>query len=466
MLAHLCRLLLFQQIDDICKATIMSFFQNKTTLILGMALVLVGLSLVFRSQGNSGGMESVVIADPGTVLASGARTSDGYSDRLIATYQDRLQNDPDDVKALAGLGIAYLQKARETNDPSFYTQAETALQKALTLQADNYDALSGMGSLELSRHNFKQAEEWGMKAREANPKKAYAYGVTGDARIELGNYEGAIESFQQMVDLRPDLGSYSRVSYARELSGDVEGAIEAMEQAIEAGSPAAENTAWCRVQLGNVYFNINRLSEAEKAYGEALRSYPDYLHALAGLGQVRWAQGKPDEAIKLYKQAVAKVPLPQYLTALGDMYTQQGDTVEAKEQYDLVQYIFKVFEANGVDVGAEKAAFLADYDLDIPQAVTLVAEAAKSRNDIHTDDTLAWTLYRAGRYQEALLAEKGALRLGTNNALFHYHLGMIQLALGDEEAARSTLQMALGINPHFSIRYAPEARQLLDKLSK
>ncbi|MEO6456680.1 MAG: tetratricopeptide repeat protein [Chloroflexia bacterium] len=446
----------------------MSYFQSKTTLMLAMALLLVGLSLVYRSVFSSGpeAQSPAVSSGPGMALASGASASSGYTDRLIATNQEQLKANPQDVKALAGLGTGYLQKARETNDPTFYAQAETALQKALEIQPDYYDGLAGMGSLELSRHAFKQAEEWGTKAQQTSPGKAYAYGVIGDARVELGNYDGAIESFQQMVDLRPDLGSYSRVSYARELYGDIDGAIDAMQQAIEAGSPAAENTAWCRVQLGNLYFNSNRAEEAEQAYNEALRSYPNYLHAQAALAQLRWTQGKPEEAITLYKQSVASVPLPQYLTALGDLHAKQGNTQAAQEQYDLVQYIFKVFETNGVDVAVEKAAFLADYDLDTPEAAKLIEEAAKSRNDIHTQDTLAWTLYRAGRYQEALAAQENAMRLGTKNPLFYFHLGMIQAALDDKVSARASLQKALDINPNFSIRYVTEAKQMLDKLAK
>lgn len=441
----------------------MNYFQSKTTLMLAMALLLVGVNLIFGSAfGPAGETETPVMA-AGSDSVSG---SDGYTDRLIATNQEQVKADPGDTKSLAALGTAYLQKARETNDPTFYAQAESAFQKALALDANYYDALAGMGALELARHAFEKAQEWGLKAKQSSPRKAYAYGVIGDARIELGDYEGAIESFQQMVDLRPDLGSYSRVSYARELYGDVEGAIEAMQQAIQAGGPAAENTAWCRVQLGHLYFNSNRLPEAEKAYNDALLSYPNYLHALAGMGQVRWAQARPEEAIELYKQSVSTVPLPQYLTALGDLYAQQGDTDAAQEQYDLVTYIFTVFEKSGVDVAGEKAAFLADYNLETAQAVMLIEEAAKSRNDIHTQDALAWTLYRAGRYEEALSAQEKAMRLGTKNPLFYYHLGVIQSALGDTTSARASLQQALDINPNFSIRHSAEAKQMLNELAR
>jgi tetratricopeptide (TPR) repeat protein len=256
------------------------------------------------------------------------------------------------------------------------------------------------------------------------------------------------------------------VSYARELRGDVQGAIEAMEQAVDAGSPAAENTAWCRVQLGNLYFNSGQIGRAETEYAQALAAYPDYLHALAGLAQVRHAQGNTAEAIDLYRRAVASVPLPQYLGELGDLYMATGDEEKAREQFDLVAYIFEVFESNGVNVGVEKAAFLADRGIDVAQAVSLAEREAAGRQDVHTLDTLAWAYYRAGRYADALAAEEQAMRLGTRNALFHYHLGMIKNALGDTAGARESVRKALDIYPHFSIRYSREAEAFLGEQTR
>ncbi|HYP38861.1 MAG TPA: tetratricopeptide repeat protein [Chloroflexia bacterium] len=442
----------------------MGFFDSNMTLMVAVALVLVGISIIFGQSAMPQVQPApIVIGDAQAILTSGAASATGYTDRLIAQKQERVKADPSDYKSFSQLGIAYLQKARETNDPTFYSQAEDAFKKSLVLKSDDFDALAGYGSLELSRHEFQQALEWGMKAQRANPAKAYAYGVVGDAHIELGNYDQAVDAFQKMVDLRPDLSSYSRVSYARELYGDTEGAIVAMRQAISAGGPAAENTAWCRVQLGHLYFNSNRLAEAEKEYGDALRGYPDYLHALAGMAQVRWAQGRTDEAIKLYQQSVEGVPLPQYLTALGDVYASTGNTAAAKEQYDLVQYIFQVFEAGGVDVNIEKATFLADHDMQLPDAVRMAETVAQGRKDVNTQSTLAWALYKSGRYQEALTAQKEAMRLGTQNPVFYYHLGMIYDRLGDKENARANVQKALDLNPHFSPLFSKEAEAYLTK---
>ena len=57
-----------------------------------------------------------------------------------------------------------------------------------------------------------------------------------------------------------------------------------------------------------------------------------------------------------------------------------------------------------------------------------------------------------------------ALRLGTRNALFLFHAGMIRLRLGDEPAARSLLEEAFDVNPYFSVRWSPVLRETLSRL--
>src|SRR3954447_14612884 len=367
----------------------MSKQRNRLLLTALIALAVLGVGM-YLAPTLAGALAQGQATSP--VGGSVAVASDA-TERTIEEMQARIAASKQDYQAYGNLGLAFLQKARETNDPTYYTQAEQAFNAALVLQPNYYDAIAGFGSLELSRHEFAKALDWGKKAIALNRYKSYAYGVQGDAQIELGQYESAVDTFQQMVDLRPDLSSYSRVSYARELYGDVPGAIEAMQQAVDAGSPAAENTSWTRVQLGNLYFNSKQLDKAEAQYKTALAAYPNYLHALAGLAQMAAARGNMDEAIKLYKQSIDIVPLPQYLTALGDLYTFKGDSRAAKEQYDLVLYIYKLFEANGVNADAEKAAFLADRNTETGEAVKLARQAANERNDLHTLDTLAWALY-------------------------------------------------------------------------
>ncbi len=360
--------------------------------------------------------------------------------------------------------MAYLQKARETGDPTYYQKAEGVLQKALTLEPEDYTAVSALGALALARHQFLSALEWGERARQINPDRTYAYGVITDAQIELGRYTEAIQTLQVMVDLRPDLSSYSRISYVRELYGDTDGAIEMMRQAVEAGGPNAENTAWARTQLANLYFNLGFLDQAETEYWRTLEGLPGYVYALAGLGRVRAAQSRTDEAIAHLTQASQAMPLPEFIIALGDIYLAAGQADAAQQQYDLVRAIQQLYEANGVDLDLEIALFDADHDHDTALTVARARQAFARRPSIHAADVLAWALYKAGDYHEAQSFSQQALRLGTNDALKLFHAGMIAYRLGEHTQARDYLERALTINPYFSVLYANQARHTLEEL--
>lgn len=389
------------------------------------------------------------------------RAGSGTTDQQIATLQSRLTKEPPAPKLYATLGFAYLQKVRETNNAVLYGKAESVFRKALEMDPKFADAIEGLGALALARHQFSEALDWGQRAAALNPYRAANYGVIGDSLVELGRYDEAVATVQKMVDTRPDISSYSRVSYLRELRGDVDGAIEAMRRAVGAGGPAAENTEYVRVLLGNLYFNSGRLAEAEQEYTTALQRLPGYGPAQGGLGYVRAARGDDAAAIDLFKKAAEALPLPEYEIALADLYARNGLTEETQRQYGLVQAINTLYTANGGNSDVETALFYADHDIDIPGALTRARDGYRARPSIHGADVLAWSLYKAGQPQEAEGYAREALRLGTKDALKLFHAGMIARALGKNDEARDYLEQALTINPNFSLRFSGEARTTL-----
>src|SRR5262249_35534356 len=262
----------------------------------------------------------VPAGQPGQPFAGAQAPGWSGTDAAVTRLQAQLKVRSDDAGGHAPLGGLYLQKARETGDPSFYTLADGVLQRSLALDPDNAPALGGWGSLQLARHDFAGALETGQKGLRLAPGSWTMYGIVGDACTELGQYDAAVEAFQEMIDLRPDLASYSRVSYARELHGDLPGAIQAMRMAVDARAPLSEGTTWARVQLGNLYFTAGDLDAAEQQYRLTLRALPDYVHGLGGLARVAAARGQYPEAIDLYTRALRVAPFPDYAIALGDVY--------------------------------------------------------------------------------------------------------------------------------------------------
>ncbi len=388
----------------------------------------------------------------------------GSTDKLISDLRSRVDATPDDAEGHAQLGAAYLQLARETGDPGNYGRAAEALDRALELAPENLEALIGKGSLALSQHDFETALRLGMQARELNDTIPRVHGLIGDAQVELGRYPEAVETIQTMVDMRPDLASYSRVAYLRELHGDLEGATDAMERAVAAGGPSIENTEYVRVQLGHLHLATGDLPAAERAYAESLTHLTDYPYALAGLARVRAAQGNLVEAIELYQRASSRIPIPEFVIGLGEALEAAGRDEEAADQYALVEAIQQLLEANGVRSDLELAAFLAEHGSDPDEAVAYARAAYAARPTVFAADALAWALHAAGDDEAAGPFAEEALRLDTDSSLILYHAGVIAAANGNVEVARERLERSLDLNPAFAPLHAQRAEAALAAL--
>jgi tetratricopeptide (TPR) repeat protein len=419
----------------------------------------------------------------GNLIRSGSQAATGGSDVTsrtlpaattadkIASLQARLTANGDDLDAATTLATLYLQQARETGDPNWYGKSETLLNGILEREPEHVEALAGQGALALARHDFAAGLDWAEQARAIDPDALVVYPVLIDAYVELGRYDEAIAAADEFINLKPNLASYTRVAYLRELHGDPEGAAEAMRLALDTVPGWTEPGGWTRVQLGNLYLNAGNLDAAEREYQRTLALLPDYAPATAGLGRVAAARGNYPLAIELLGDAAERVPLPEYVIALGDVYAVSGDQQAAGEQYALVQVMTQLLTANGVNTDLELALFAADHPeyangLTADEVVAQARAALAARPSIYGHDTLAWALYRAGDADAAWGEIQQALRLGTNDALLHYHAGMIAHLRGDDAAARTQLETALAINPQFSTLHAAEARDTLASIRR
>jgi len=409
-----------------------------------------------------------LVAGDGGGTRTAPPVAGGDTAAVVARVQADLRRRPDEPRLLTRLGVAYVARARETADPTFYAKASGVLARATRLAPSDPDTMVARGLLDLGRHDFRSALAWGTRGARANPDLPDALGVVFDAQVELGRYQAAVVTAQAMVDRKPAQGSLARVSYARELLGDPAGAVAAMVQAAAASGGSASDQAYVQTLIGSLHLGAGRLAPAEAAYRRALDGARGHGLAEVGLARVAAARGDLAGAARLLEPAAARLPLPATVALLGDVRAALGDTAAAATQYRLVRVIERLNRVNGVAVDLELARFEADHARDPGaspgRAVAMARRALAERPTIYAQDTLGWALRQAGRPREALPHARASVRLGTRDALLWYHLAAAEADLGMAAAARRHLAEAFAISPYLTVRDQPAALALAGRL--
>jgi tetratricopeptide (TPR) repeat protein len=385
------------------------------------------------------------------------------TEQQIGHFQAILRADPKSADAGAYLAAAYLQRVRETGDAGFYTRADGILRRALARDPRNVNALTEAGVLALARHDFRGGLRYGEEVRRLAPQLVKPYGVLVDALVELGRYGAAGATLQRMVDLKPTLASYARVSYFRELHGDLAGAEQAMRLAVSAGGDASENVAYVQTLLGNLLFDRGRLAPAAYAYREALSRFPGYVPAIGGLARLDAVRGRYGPATRRYREAVTRLPLPEYVVGLGETELAAGRTAAGQRDLALVGAEERLLRANGVDTDVDLALFEANHGSPA-RGLMLARRAWVSAPSVRSADAVGWALTRSGHPREGLAWSRRALRLGSVDPSFLYHAGLAARGAGRADLARRWLRRSLAENPRWSPLYAPRARRALETL--
>ena len=425
-----------------------------------VVLLAVGLAL-------NGLVPAWVFAQSATVDPSGPRVAPLDPDQAVTLAQRRIRRHPHDAGAYHRLGDAYIHKARASGDVTYLDRAEQALRRSLGLSPRYGPAWRRLAFVFSSRHQFSEAAVHAARAIELDPEDAEAYGVLGDAHLEMGRYDEAEKAYQRMSQLGESVGSYGRLSGLKSIRGDSQGSIADLQAAIRLGQTSGaprESIAWAQWQLASEHFGCGDLRAAEAGFHAALATYPDYHRALAGLAQVNAARQRFPEAVEWYRKALRVVPLPEYAAALGDVHTRMGQTGEALKHYDLVEYTARLNTVTGALYNRELAYFYADHEVKVTAALELAQRELEVRQDIYAYDVLAWALLKNGRPEQARAAIEQALRLGTRDAKLFFHAGMIYARLGERDKARQFLRRALATNPHFHVLHSEVAERTLEDL--
>ena len=381
----------------------------------------------------------------------------------------KLRAKPDDQKSRLLLAQAYMQEGRVTgNHPYYDGAAMELLEQVLKADPENFEALSCKASLSLTQHHFAQGLGLAEQAQKINPNSGFVYGLLTDANVEMGHYQEAVKMADKMNALRPDLPAYARVSYLREIYGDMPGAIQAMDMAVKAGYIGLEQTEWTRVALGHLYEVNGDTTKARQYYQMALYARPGYAYALAGLGRMAAARKDYVRAIKLYQEARITVKDYAFADELTDLYRLNGQPDEAKkmaeESIDMLANAAKEADSNeqmGHYADRELAyAYLKTNELDKALEHAKI-EYARRPDNIDVNETMAWVLYKRGQYAEAQKYMQVARRTGSKNPVLLCRAGLILTKIGKKTEGQALIEQSLKTAPYLNSEVEAEGKKLL-----
>ena len=326
--------------------------------------------LLFLSACNSSQTPESTIADIPELLDRPELVQNGKEwenvHNAYTTAKAQLMAKPNEVEPYLKLAEVFILEARVTGEHGHYYPAalqviNDALAKTKEPNDLRFRALSMKAAVMLSQHEFEKALICGKEALKINAHNAQIYGVMTDALVEMGRYEDAVAMADKMISIRPDLRSYSRVSYLREIHGDVDGAIEAMEMAVSAAFPGYEQSAWTRLTLGNIYQTYGNLSKAAKQYHATLAERENYPFAIGALAEVEMEKGNLAKAEELLNEAKAIIPEVGFYIQLAEIYKETDRT----EQFDeIMKEVFAMLQ-DDVDSGHNMNMEYADLHLNL-----------------------------------------------------------------------------------------------------
>ena len=396
---------------------------------------------------------------PSSASTAASRTTASPAQR-VQQLEAAVKARPDDLKTLQALGAAYVQHVAVGGDVSEYNRAEEVLARAETLAPDDPRTILRQGYLALARHDFSLARELGNRAHAIDPYDAQALAVIVDSEVELGSYDDAAVHLQQMLDLRPSLAAYSRVSYVRELHGDITGAQQAFALAEAAGSGSRYDLATLAVLRGKLALNQGDLDEAAARFADARKLAPSISGLPAGEARLAAARGETDAAIRTLRRIVATAPTAEAATLLGDLLRVQGRETGAAKADAVVRDLAQEEREAGADVAMEMAYFEADRGNAAASLDLALTAYSHKPNSVFAGMAVAWALRASGDPTAAVPYVDQALRLGTRDGLLRYRASAVLADAGLPDQARAELQTAYDISPSFTFANPQEVQAL------
>jgi len=276
--------------------------------------------------------------------------------------------------------------------------------------------------------------------------------LKADLDFQHGRYDTARNEYEAVIAEERTWDNLARLAYLNFKMGDLEKADQLYDEAVdELTAKQMRHYSWIELQRGVVDLSRGNYDAAQVHYDRAERAYSGHWMVDEHRAELLGAQGKYDEAEALYRSVVGRVPRPDFQQALGELYISMGKNDEATEVLDQARNGFlQSAERGEVHYYHHLADFCADVDENGPEAVKWARKDLELRRNFSTLAALAWALYRAGEFSEALELIDEALASGAKDARLLHTAGRIYTAASPNGKGARYLHAAAALNPNLT----------------
>jgi tetratricopeptide (TPR) repeat protein len=358
---------------------------------------------------------------------------------------------PLDAARVSRLAYLQYQHASLTGNLAELAVADATLDHAIQHLGPDGDLYFLKANIHFKVHRLDQVANDLQKGRDlllSPPGRA----LNADLDFQHGRYDAARNEYEALIAEERTWDNLARLAYLNFKMGDVEKADQLYDEAVdELTAKQMRHYSWLELQRGVVDLSRGNYAAAQNHYDRAERAYSGHWMVDEHRAELSGAQGKYDEAAALYRNVVARVPRPDFQQALGELYLSSGKTAEATTWLDQARNGFlQSAERGEVHYYHHLADFCADVDEDGPEAVKWARKDLELRRNFSTLAALAWALYRAGEFSEAVELIDEALVSGAKDARLFHTAGTIYTAASQNGKGARYLQAAAALNPNLT----------------
>lgn len=336
---------------------------------------------------------------------------EGMVRKAVEQYKIITEKDPKDIESLVMLGR--LDRVLENS-----VEAEQSFRKALAVDPDNEDAITGLASIYSDRGDAKTASGLLEQLVKKNPTPRALINLANDYE-SMREYSLAADAYKKALDLDPSRQELKQALAQNEaMAGRYDDALKTYEDMAQANPQDA--TPY--LGMAQIYRDQKKLDQARQSLEKAKQLDPDNIEIQYDEVQLLQDEGRTSDAITGMKAILDKTARqnydPQQKQLRVRMLEQLGILYRTNQQYDLSADTFRQIAAVDPDLAPRVSAQIVDtYRLAKDYAKAQQesdAAVAKYPNDRTVHEVRASLLSDQGKTEPAI-AELKKLLNGKND---------------------------------------------------